>query len=53
VENVKLFLSQKSQFDLAEKIGNKNKNRTRVSLFQYSGDGKQEICGLNEKNRVL
>ena len=40
-ENVKLFLSQKSQFNLVEKI--KNKNRSRASLFQSSEDGKQEI----------
>ena len=43
MENVKLFLSQKSQFDLLEKIKNKNKNRTRASLFQSSEYGKQEI----------
>ena len=42
MEIVKLFLSQKSQFDLVEKIKNKNKNRTRASLFQSSEDGKQE-----------
>ena len=42
MENVKLFLSQKSQFDLVEKIRNKNKKRTRASLFQSSKDGKQE-----------
>ena len=48
MKNVKLLLSQKSQFDLAEKIQNKNKKRTRASLFQSSEDGKQEIflCGL-------
>ena len=40
VENVELFLSQKSQFDLVEQ---KNKNRTRASLSQSSEDGKQEI----------
>ena len=39
--NVKLFLPQKSQFDLAEKI--ENKNPVRTSLFQSSEDGKQEI----------
>ena len=39
---VKLFLSQKSQFDLEEKMKNKNKNRTRASLLQFSEDGKQE-----------
>ena len=39
---VKLFLSQKSQFDPVEKIKNKNKKRTRASLFQPSEDGKQE-----------
>ena len=43
MENVKLFLSQKSQFDPLEKIKNKNKNRTRASLFQSSEDGKQEF----------
>ena len=41
VENVKLLLFQKSQFDLVEKA--KNKNRTRASVFQYSEDGKPEI----------
>ena len=44
MENVGLFLSQKSQFDLVENIKNKNKKRTRASLFQSSEDGKQEIC---------
>ena len=43
MENAKLFLSQKSQFDLVEKIKNKNKKRTRASLFLSSEDGKQEI----------
>ena len=43
MENAKLFLSQKSQFDLVEKIKDKNKKRTRASLFQSSEDGKQEI----------
>ena len=42
VENVKSFLSQKSQFDIVEKIKNKNKNRTRASPFQSPDDGKQE-----------
>ena len=42
MENVKLFLSQKSQFQLVEKIKNKNKKRMRASLFQSSEDGKQE-----------
>ena len=42
MENAKLFLSQKSQFDLVEEIKNKNKNRTRASLFQSSEGGKQE-----------
>ena len=41
VGNVKLFLSQKSKFDLVEKIKNKTKNRTHASLFQSSEDGKQ------------
>ena len=43
MEIVKLSSSQKSQFDLVEKIKNKNKNRTRASRFQSSEDGKQEI----------
>ena len=43
VENVKLFLSQKSQFDLIEKIENKNKKHMRGSLFQSSEDWKQEF----------
>ena len=42
MEHAKLFLSQKSQFDFVETIENKNKNRTRASLFQSSEDGKQE-----------
>ena len=48
MEIVKLFLSQKYQFDLVEKVKNKNKSRTRASLFQSSEDGKQEyfLCGL-------
>ena len=41
VENVKLFLSQQSHFDLVENIKNRNKNRTRASLLQSSEDGKQ------------
>ena len=41
MEIVKSLLSQKSQFDLVEKI--KNKNRTRASLFQFSEDGHREI----------
>ena len=43
VENVKLFLSQKYQLDLVEKIKSKNKNRTRLSLVQSSEGGKQEL----------
>ena len=46
MENAKLFLSQRSQFDLVEKIENKNKKRTRESLFQSSEDGKQEIYSM-------
>ena len=42
MENVKLFLSQKSQFDLVEKIKNENKQRTRASLSQSLEDGKQK-----------
>ena len=53
VENVKLFLSQKSQFDLAEKIKNKNKKRTRASLFQCSEDGKQEKKFMWPYNKIL
>ena len=40
VENVQLFFSQKSQFDLVEKM--KNKKRMRASHFQSSEDGKQK-----------
>ena len=49
MENGKLFLSQKSQFDLVEKIKNKDKKRTRASLSQSSEDGKQEknLCSLS------
>ena len=49
MENVELFLSQKSQFDLVEKIENKNEKCMRASLFQSSEDGKQEnfLCGLS------
>ena len=49
--NVKLFLPQKSQFDLVEKITNKKEKRTRASLFQSSEDGKEEktLCGLISK----
>ena len=39
----KIFLSQKSQCDRVEKLENKNKNRTRASLFQSSEDAKQEF----------
>ena len=42
MENVKLFLSQKSQFHLVENMKNKNKKCTRTSLFQSSEDGEQE-----------
>ena len=42
MENVKSFLSQKSQFQLLEMIKNENKKRTRASVFQSSEDGKQE-----------
>ena len=42
MENAKLFLSQKFQFDLEEKIEYKNKKRTRALLFQSSENGKQE-----------
>ena len=38
VENVKLFLSQKSRFHFVEEIKNKDKNRTCRSLFQSSED---------------
>ena len=49
MENVKLFLSQKSQFDLVEKIKNKNEESTRASLSQSSEDGKQEKCFMLPK----
>ena len=42
MENVKLLSSQKSQFDLVEKIKSKNKKRMRASLFQSLEDGKQQ-----------
>ena len=44
---MKLFLSQKPQFDLVEKIKNKNKNRTPASQ-----DGKQEIFLSGLTNRM-
>ena len=50
---MKLFVCQKSQFDLAEKIKNKNKNRTRASLFKSSEDGKHEICLMWPKLSVI
>ena len=43
MENVKSFLSKRSQSELVEKIKNKDKNFTRASLFQFSEDGKQEF----------
>ena len=49
---VKLSLSQKSQFDLVEKIKDKNKNRTPPSLFQSSEDGKQEKRFMWPKNSL-
>ena len=52
VENVKLFLPQIYQFDLVEKINDKNKNRTPASLFQSSEDGKQEKNCLCDPNRI-
>ena len=42
MEIAKSFLSQKSEFDLVEKLKNRNENRRRASLFQSSEDGKQE-----------
>ena len=42
MERVKLFLSQKYQFELVEKIKDINKKRTRASLFQSAKDGKQD-----------
>ena len=49
MENVKLLLSRNSQFRLEEKIKNKNKIRTRASLFQFAEEERQEyfLCGLN------
>ena len=43
VDILKLLLSQKPQFDLVEKIKNKNKNCTRASMFHSSEDGKQNL----------
>ena len=51
MENAKLFLSQKSWVDPVEKLKNKNKNRTRASLFQFSEDGKQEIYFMWPKKK--
>ena len=42
MENVKLYFSQKAQFDLVKKIKNKYSKRTRALLSQSSVDGKQE-----------
>ena len=55
MENVKSFLSQKSQFDLVENIRNRNKKRTRAALSQFSEDGKQEknLCGLKNIKGAL
>ena len=53
MENVKSFLSQKSQFDHVEKIKDKNKKRTRASLFQSSEDGKQEKYFMWPKVKIL
>ena len=50
VENVTLFLSQKSQFDLVEKIKNKNKKRTHHFFkLQRTGNKTIFLCGLTAK----
>jgi len=48
VENVELFLSQKSQFDLVEKIKNKIRNARAHQFFnlQRTGNKKKNLCGL-------
>ena len=51
--NVEWFLSQKSQFDLEEKIRNNNKKRTCASLLQSSEDRKQEIFYMALSNLRL
>ena len=38
----KIIAVSKILFDLVEKMKNKNKKRTRTSLFQSSEDGKKE-----------
>ena len=50
MENVKLLLSQTSQFHPLEKMKNKSKKRTRATLFPSSEEGKQEnlLFGLTE-----
>ena len=53
MENLRLFLSQKPQFEREEKIKNKNKKRTRASLFRSSEDGKQEILCMWPKSDVF
>ena len=43
MENVKLFLSQKSQFDLLEKIKNKNKNARAHHFLNLQRTGNKKI----------
>ena len=43
MENVELFLSEKSQFDLVEKIKNENKYRTRASLLNLQRTGNKKF----------
>ena len=50
---MKLFLFQKSLFDLVEKIQDQNKNRTRASLFQFLEDGKQEMFYVAQSILVI
>ena len=50
MENVKLFLFQKSKFNPVQKVKNKDKNRTCASLLQSLDDGIREffLCGLDK-----
>ena len=53
VESVKIFLSQKSKYDLSVNMKNRIKDRTRASLFQSSEDGKQEFFLMWPKKNEL
>ena len=50
MENVELFLSQKSQFDLVEKIKNENKNARAHHFLNLprTGNKKFLLCGLTQ-----